>query len=55
MKIIPVDGRKVIDPDTGREVKGEVTVPDNHGFWLRRLADGDVALAADPAKKAKGE
>ncbi len=50
MRIKPVEGRLVRDPVTGREIKGEVDVADNDGFWLRRLADGDVALATDPKK-----
>lgn len=55
MKIKPVDGRLVRDPETGRELKCEHEVSETDGFWLRRLADGDVALVADPSKKAKGE
>ncbi len=52
MKIKPVEGRLVIDPETGREITSETDVPDNDGFWLRRLADGDVAAAPD--EKTRG-
>lgn len=45
MKIQPVSGRLVRDPVTGREITEPVVVPDNDPFWLRRLADGDVARA----------
>ncbi|MEW6612704.1 MAG: DUF2635 domain-containing protein [Pseudomonadota bacterium] len=45
MKIQPVPGRLVRDPATGREVTAVTEVPDNDPFWLRRLADGDVARA----------
>lgn len=55
MKIKPVPGRLVRDPDTGRVLDSETNVPDNNGFWLRRLSDGDVALVTDPKEKPKGE
>lgn len=45
MRIQPVAGRLVRDPDTGREITAAVTVPDSDPFWLRRLADGDIELA----------
>ena len=51
MKIIPVTGRLVRDPITGREVTEPTEVLDNDPFWLRRLSDGDVALDA-PMKPA---
>lgn len=54
MKIIPIEGRLIRDPETGREIKNETEVPET-GFWLRRLADGDVAMAASTDKKTKGE
>ncbi|SFG29660.1 Protein of unknown function [Duganella sp. CF458] len=59
MKIItiqPVEGRLVRDPATGREVDGPTQVDGDDGFWIRRIADSDVAIvtgtdAAQPAKK----
>ena len=51
MKIKPVDGRLVRDPVTGRKLDGEVDVLDNDGFWLRRIADGDVAVVAPSTEK----
>lgn len=45
MQIQPVPGRLVRDPVTGREITEPVAVQDNDPFWLRRLADGDVACA----------
>lgn len=53
MKIQPVPGRLVRDPATGREVIEVTSVPDNDPFWLRRLADGDVARCADVSTEAK--
>ncbi len=53
MKIQPVPGRLVRDPVTGREVTDVTEVPDNDTFWLRRLADGDVARADVSTKGAK--
>ena len=62
MKVLPVEGRAVRDPnslqllpDEGREV------PDGDLFWTRRILDGDVTVAgaeqqaapeAEPAKEA---
>lgn len=55
MKVTPVPGRTVRDPATGRELTEPTEVPDNDPFWIRRLADGDVAEdVAKPANKAKG-
>lgn len=53
MKIQPVPGRLVRDPVTGREITEPVIVPDNDPFWLRRLADGDVARADVSTDKPK--
>lgn len=53
MQIKPVPGRLVRDPATGREVTDTVTVPDHDLFWLRRLADGDVARADVSTDKPK--
>ncbi len=52
MKVFPVEGRLVRDPATGREITEGTVVPDNDSFWLRRIADRDVALEA-PAKTEK--
>ena len=52
MKVQPVAGRLVRDPDTGREITEAVNVPDSDPFWLRRLADGDVALTPDQGEAA---
>jgi hypothetical protein len=59
MKLItiqPVEGRLVRDPATGREIQGPTPVDGDDGFWIRRLADGDVAavdelLNSQAAKK----
>lgn len=58
MKIQPVPGRLVRNPVTGLEVNEVVTVSDTDPFWLRRLADGDVAkvlasadVSTKPSKK----
>lgn len=53
MKIQPVPDRLVRDPVTGREITEPVVVPDNDPFWLRRLADGDVARADVSTDKLK--
>ncbi|MDR1276386.1 MAG: DUF2635 domain-containing protein [Candidatus Accumulibacter sp.] len=49
MRIKPVEGRVIRDPDTGIEVKGERLVPDEHPFWLRCLASGDLEKIDTPA------
>jgi hypothetical protein len=48
--IKPVEGRLVRDPETGREVTEPCRVDGDDGFWIRRLADGDVAEVADQPK-----
>jgi hypothetical protein len=53
MKIItiqPVEGRLVRDPGTGREIQGPTQVDGDDGFWIRRVADGDVAVVDEPAE-----
>lgn len=56
MKIYPVAGRLVLDPVTGREIKdaGGTEVPADDSFWLRRIADGDVATTAPQGGAKKG-
>lgn len=56
INILPVQGRLVRDPATGREIAGPTPVDGDDGFWIRRLTDGDVEKAAEaaesqPAKK----
>lgn len=56
INIVPVEGRLVRDPVTGREIEGPTAVNADDGFWIRRLADGDVAESnetteSQPAKK----
>lgn len=53
MKIIPVSGRTVRHPETGREITEPTDVPNNDTFWIRRLADGDVALEKTEPDYAK--
>lgn len=63
MKVItiaPVKGRLVRDPATGREIEGPTPVNGDDGFWIRRIADGDVedvtiTNAPQPAKKGAKE
>lgn len=54
MKIIPVPGRTVRHPITGRELTEPTDVPDNDPFWIRRLDDGDVALDLAKPGRDKG-
>lgn len=56
INIVPVEGRLVRDPATGREIEGPTPVNGDDGFWIRRIADGDVAEVSEtadtqPAKK----
>lgn len=60
MKIYPAPGRLVRDPASGLEVgSAGLVVQDSDAFWLRRLADGDVAGKApetsDAAKDVAGQ
>ena len=54
MKIYPVAGRLVRDPVTGREVVEPTYVPDNDPFWIRRVQDGDVSVAAQQSQPVVG-
>ena len=47
MKVLPVPGRLIRDPATGREFTTPLIVPDGDPFWLRRLAAGDAAPEAE--------
>ncbi|WP_434107632.1 DUF2635 domain-containing protein [Paraburkholderia caffeinilytica] len=57
LRIRPVAGRVVRDPDLHDLITGARTVPDSP-FWRRRLRDGDVTPddtppgAPEPAKQA---
>jgi len=53
--IKPVEGRLVRDPATGREITGPTNVNGDDGFWVRRIADGDVVEAADQPKSGAKE
>ena len=53
MRIItikPAEGRLVRDPATGREITEPVRVDGDDGFWIRRIADGDVVEVVDQPK-----
>ncbi|WP_439596460.1 DUF2635 domain-containing protein [Falsiroseomonas sp.] len=57
VRVAPVEGRRVRRPDTGAVIEVPVELP-RDAFVLRRLADGDLALAettptpaTPPAKK----
>ena len=48
LSIIPVEGRRVRDPDTALPVTEPRHVPDS-AFWRARIAAGDLIAAAAPA------
>ncbi|WP_083940893.1 DUF2635 domain-containing protein [Pseudoduganella violaceinigra] len=50
INIVPVEGRLVRDPATGREIEGPTPVDGDDGFWIRRLSDGDVEEVAEAAE-----
>lgn len=50
INIAPVEGRLVRDPATGREIEGPTPVNGDDGFWIRRLADGDVEEVTENAE-----
>lgn len=43
MKVQPVEGRLLRDPQTGREILGPTEVSDADPFYLRAIANGDLA------------
>lgn len=58
MRIItikPADGRLVRDPATGREITEPARVDGDDGFWIRRIADGDVVEVLEQPKAATKE
>ena len=55
MKIYPVEGRIVRDPDSMVVLDAPRVVDDNDFFWVRRLRDGDVTTdAPTPLQRRKG-
>ena len=54
MKIIPVPGRTIRNPITGREITEPTDVPDDDPFWIRCLAAGDVSVELSKPVKPKG-
>jgi len=52
MTVKLVSGRRVRMPELGNTVMGgrEYRVPKN-GFWLKKLAEGDVVIASKPEIK----
>lgn len=61
MRIQPVQGRQVPDPEKGGFLPSEGRVVSEHDqYWQRRIADGDVVKAAagqatQPALKGKAK
>jgi len=47
----PINGARVRKPD-GQILKAEGETVERDSFWLRRAADGDVALSDIPAAPA---
>lgn len=56
MFVRPAPGLTIFDPDSGQYLPEAGQIVPRSGFWLRRLADGDVleAAAAPTPKPAKG-
>lgn len=51
----PTTAAPVRHPDGKTELKREGELVDEHPYWYRRFADGDVAISAEaPKTKAKG-
>ncbi len=50
----PINGARVRKPD-GHLLKAEGEVVEREAFWLRRQADGDVALGDVPAEAPKSK
>lgn len=46
IKVKPVEGKRVKDPNTYLLLEGEKNVPKN-SYWLRRVADGDVVIVTE--------
>ncbi|MEF2145124.1 MAG: DUF2635 domain-containing protein [Desulfovibrionaceae bacterium] len=55
MKIFvkPVDGRRVLDPDTKQPLPPEGASVEQSSHWLRRIRAGEVALSR-PGKRKEG-
>lgn len=55
MKIIPVAGREIRDPESLQLLPAEGReVPDGDLFWTRRILDGDVTVeGAEPQQQDK--
>lgn len=50
--LIPNDGLKVRDPQTGKPLEKEGEEKEMNSYWQRRINDGDVTIADKGKKKA---
>jgi len=41
--VVPIDGARVVDPETGLILPPEGAAVPRDTFWLRRIMDGSVA------------
>ena len=57
MRVIPKEGLRLIDAETGQEVPPEgIDVRDNDLYWVRRIRDGDCTKQeAPPPEGGEGE
>ncbi|WP_431281658.1 DUF2635 domain-containing protein [Humitalea sp. 24SJ18S-53] len=53
--VFPAPGRRVRDPATGLPIGAEGLDMPRDSFALRRIADGDLVLAAPPAAETPPE
>lgn len=53
MQVKPVSGRQVPDPEKGGFLPPEGRAVEATTYWLRRLAEGDVAAVEPEPKPAK--
>ncbi len=57
VSVRPVNGAKVINPETGLELPEEGAIVNWNSYWVRRITDGSVMQAplATPATAEQGE
>ena len=53
IKVIPKDGKVIIDPESGKRIPKDGKVLKNlNSFWKNRQSDGDITIK-DMSKKSK--
>ena len=54
-RVYPVEGRRILHPETGEIIPPEGLEVLRAGYWLRRILDGDLTETPERPAKSKKE